>query len=150
MNAKKALKKLKKKAVKKVASSSNKQLSALKNNALGSVVTSQSRTSSSQSELVNELKGVANQAAMSAAYELAAPLNPLLSWFNDAGGVVDFTTSTKKASTPLPKQSANDAAPAFSVKSVGHLPLKSPPCKRCPALSNGICKCAAKKFRLSA
>ncbi|MEF1305113.1 hypothetical protein QTO17_24880, partial [Vibrio owensii] len=108
MNAKKALKKLKKKAVKKVASSSNKQLSALKNNALGSVVTSQSRTSSSQSELVNELKGVANQAAMSAAYELAAPLNPLLSWFNNAGGVVDFTTSTKKASTPRPKQSAND------------------------------------------
>ncbi len=150
MNAKKALKKLKKKTVKKMASSSHKQLSALKNNALSSPVTSKSHTFSSQSELVNELKGVANQAVMSAAYELAAPLNPLLSWFNDAGGVVDFTTSAKKASTPLPKQSANDAAPAFSVKSVGHLPLKSPPCKRCPALSNGICKCAAKKFRLSA
>lgn len=150
MKAKKALKKLKKKAVKKVASSSKKQLSALKNNSLGLSVSSRSHTSSSQSELVNDLKGVANQAAMSAAYELAAPLNPLLSWFNDAGGVVDFTTSNKMATTPLPKQSANDAAPAFSVKSVGHLPLKSPPCKRCPALTNGICKCAAKKFRLSA
>lgn len=95
MNAKKALKKLKKKTVRKMASSSHKQLSALKNNALGSPATSKSHTFSSQSELVNELKGVANQAVMSAAYELAAPLNPLLSWFNDAGGVVDFTTAPK-------------------------------------------------------
>lgn len=150
MNAKKALKKLKKKTVKKVASSSHKQLSALKNNALGNLGTSLSHTTSPQSELVDELKGVVNQAAMSAAYELAAPLNPLLSWFGDAGGMVDFTSTMKKASMPMPKQSANDAAPAFSVKSVGHLPLKSPPCKRCPALSNGICKCAAKKFKLIA
>ncbi len=40
MNAKKALKKLKKKTVRKMASSSHKQLSALKNNALGSPATS--------------------------------------------------------------------------------------------------------------
>ncbi len=148
MNAKKALKKLKKKAVKKVTSSSHKQLSALKIRPLKD--NSASRSSASQSALISELKGVANQAAINAAYELAAPLNPLLSWFNDTGGVVDFTTTPKKMSTPVPKQSANDAAPEFTVKSVGHLPLKTPPCKRCPALSNGICKCAAKKFRLSA
>lgn len=26
-------------------------------------------------------------------------------------------------------------------------PIKSPPCKKCPALEKGICKCARKKIR---
>lgn len=27
------------------------------------------------------------------------------------------------------------------------IPLKSPPCKRCPALDKGICKCAKKRLK---
>lgn len=33
-----------------------------------------------------------------------------------------------------------------NLQKILRLPLKSHPCKGCPALSKGICKCAAKKF----
>lgn len=144
MSAKKALKKLKKKAVKKVKSTSLNQLQSLKNTK-GSVSVSQA----SSSRLSAELKDVANDVAVSALSELAAPLSPVLSWLNGgmhSGGwesTPRVVTSTGKVAEP-----ANDSAP--KINSIAMLPLKSPPCKRCPALSNGICKCAAKKFKLSA
>lgn len=31
-------------------------------------------------------------------------------------------------------------------KNLIYLPLKSPPCKKCPALAKGKCKCAVKKI----
>ncbi len=145
MKAKKALKKLYKKSSKKAASHSLRQLKSLKNS------TSLSGSSSSQakSEISSELKDLAGQVLLSAAHELAQPLNPVLSWFDGGGGVVDLTSPANDPVTPkiskaniIPTQNPN--------RSVVSLPLKSPPCKRCPALQNGICKCAAKKFKMTA
>ncbi|MFB1077167.1 hypothetical protein [Photobacterium damselae] len=149
MSAKKTLKKLKKKAVKKVLSSSQKKLLNLEKG-------SESRKKGSvgdnfkRSALFDDLVQVTNQAALSAAYELAVPLKPILSWFDDASGIVDMTFSTREDDIRVAKQKTKyKDAQSLSVRSIGYLPLKSPPCKRCPALSNGICKCAAKKFKLN-
>ncbi|WP_441257544.1 hypothetical protein ACS18Q_06245 [Vibrio sp. Vf1514] len=150
MNSKKALKKLKKAVINGQLSGSKKQLRALEKQPGAHRPSTQHATSGNQPRLTEEVKTVANQALMQAANELIAPLNPLLSWFggiNVSGGV---TSASPRSKVSAIKQSANDASPIFAIKSVGHLPLKSPPCKRCPALSNGICKCAAKKFSLSA
>lgn len=148
MNSKKALKKLKKAVINGQLTGSKKQLRALEKQPGAHRPSTQHATSDNQPRLTEEVKTVANQALMQAANELIAPLNPLLSWFggiNVSGGV-----TSPRSNVSAIKQSANDASPIFAIKSVGHLPLKSPPCKRCPALSNGICKCAAKKFSLSA
>lgn len=150
MNSKKALKKLKKAVINSQLTGSKKQLRALEKQPGAHRPSTQHATSGNQPRLTEEVKTVANQALMQAANELIAPLNPLLSWFggiNVSGGV---TSTSPRSNVSAIKQSANDASSIFAIKSVGHLPLKSPPCKRCPALSNGICKCAAKKFSLSA
>ncbi|MGL6258605.1 hypothetical protein [Vibrio sp. WXL210] len=144
MKAKKALKKLKKSSQKALKSQSIKQLDALKSE----TQVRKGSTERSASQMSAELRQVANQAAKSALSELATPLNPLLSWFNEGG--IDWPTQTHGQSAPtqtasvVSRQTGN---PTPSVKSIVHLPLKSPPCKRCPALSNGVCKCAAKKFK---
>ncbi|WP_157509061.1 hypothetical protein [Ferrimonas futtsuensis] len=83
-----------------------------------------------------ELRAVTLQAGQSAVRELMAPLNPLLSWFNEGG--IDFSAAD---SSSRQIQSIRQPARPLSM-----LPLKSPPCKRCPALMGGQCKCAVKKF----
>ncbi|GAL17466.1 hypothetical protein JCM19235_6015 [Vibrio maritimus] len=143
MSAKKALKKLKKKVNKSTKNKSLKQLQSLK-----AVVGGKKEISRTSERLGDEILGVANEAAMSALSELAAPLTPVLSWLNGGQGTNWSPSQTSISSLPQNKRSANDGAP--KINSIAYLPLKSPPCKRCPALSNGICKCAAKKFKLTA
>ncbi|OLQ95058.1 hypothetical protein BIY21_07515 [Vibrio ponticus] len=144
MSAKKSLKKLKKKVVQQAQTRSLKQLKSLS-------LPEQSNkqvTQASNSAWRSEFKQVSQQALVNVASELAAPFNPVLSWFNDGNVItlppVGFASTT---SVETNKKSA-DARP--NMKSIVHLPMKSPPCKRCPALSNGVCKCAAKKLQKSA
>lgn len=144
MNAKKALKKLKKKTEKKLKGTAIKKLASIKIN-----------TKISQPQifkkntLSSELKNVTNQAMISAVSELAAPLNPILSWLN-GGDFIDLTRGEKTENKLDLNTHTNDSSTPPQIKSIVHLPMKSPPCKRCPALSGGICKCAAKKFKMSA
>jgi hypothetical protein len=152
MKAKKALKKLYKKSKQHSVSHSMDQLKSLKK----PLSSQQSATPNTDSNpLLDDFKDLAGQVALSAAQELAQPLNPILSWFNDGGGYVDLAPVQRKANKLDVRQAnliATSAQPANQpqLRSIGTLPLKSPPCKRCPALANGICKCAAKKFKMSA
>lgn len=146
MKAKKALKKLYKKANKKAPSASAQLLKQLKkkdDSSLGSVAHSSPANSSSK-----ELQELAEQVAISAVSELAKPLSPVISWLNDAP--FDISTSQRSAANTSSLSPAKPNQTLSNVSSIGRLPLKSPPCKRCPALQNGLCKCAAKKFQLSA
>ncbi|MGI2029664.1 hypothetical protein [Endozoicomonas acroporae] len=87
-----------------------------------------------------EVKSVVQGAIVSAARELAAPCNPLISWFQE-GNDVPFAAG---GVPPKPPQPA--VVKSRPEQSILHIPLKSPPCKQCPAKASGICKCAAKKF----
>ncbi|WP_163370099.1 hypothetical protein [Endozoicomonas acroporae] len=87
-----------------------------------------------------EVKSIVQDAVVSAARELAAPCNPLISWFQE-GNDAPF------ASVGVSSDSLQSAVEkSRREQSILHIPLKSPPCKQCPAKANGICKCAAKKF----
>ena len=144
MGAKKSLKKLKKKVEKKVQSKSMQQLGAL----ASSTQNSNRPQQNSSSQWQAEFKQVSQQALVNVASELAAPLNPLLSWFND-GNVIPMP-QMGRATSSTNGEIKKSAELRPNIKSIVHLPLKSPPCKRCPALSNGVCKCAAKKLQMSA
>ncbi|WP_114764958.1 hypothetical protein [Vibrio rhodolitus] len=144
MSAKKSLKKLKKNVMKKAQTRSLKQLQNL---SLPKQPTIHG-THASTSGWRNEFKQVSQQALVNVASELAAPLNPVLSWFHD-GNVISLP-SVGLATSPAVDGNKKDAQQRPTMKSIVHLPMKSPPCKRCPALSNGICKCAAKKLQMSA
>lgn len=91
----------------------------------------------------DELADIARQAGTDALTELATPLQPLLSWFNEgSSGYANQTLSTSTRLTSVATPPGNRAnSPALL-----RLPLKSPPCKRCPALIGDICKCAAKRL----
>lgn len=134
MSALKALNKLKKN--KRVAlTPSMLQLNNLKSSELPA----------SQHEPIREdLKKLSNQVVLSMVSELSVPLNPLLSWF-------------ETSNSPIIALPNRHIAQSARITSIGHKnaekrnlllmqPLKSPPCKRCPALAGGICKCARKKF----
>lgn len=148
MKTKKALKKLYKKASTKSPSASVLQLKKLKNRNAPSATTD--RKFSIDQNTKNELQDLAEQVAISAVSELAKPLNPIISWLNDAPSTRHTLSEPKRAANssgltpPQSRQTLNN------VTSIGRMPLKSPPCKRCPALQNGLCKCAAKKFQLTA
>lgn len=148
MKAKKALKKLYRKASSKSPSDSVLQLNKLRNNNPPS--TANERKLSIDQNTRNELQELAEHVAISAVSELAKPLNPIISWLNDAPNAIHIPsrhTQAANSSGLAPPQSRQTLT---NVTSIGRLPLKSPPCKRCPALQNGLCKCAAKKFQLTA
>ena len=150
MKAKKALKKLKKKVKVKSLSPSGELLSKLEkispNNDSGLKRANQVNSSA----IKQELKELAGQAAVSAASELIQPLNPIISWFNDAPNF-DIPTHQSNGSNQSHQPSNVIALSSNNSSSViGRLPLKSPPCKKCPALQSGLCKCAQKKFKLTA
>lgn len=145
MGAKKSLKKLKKK-VEKVQSKSLKQLKGLAASTPSAVAKEQVSGSAWQAEF----KQVSQQALVDVASELAAPLNPVLSWFNEGSSTSFQSLGQSLTSTPQTSGAKKDALTRPNVRSIVHLPMKSPPCKRCPALSNGVCKCAAKKLQKSA
>jgi hypothetical protein len=132
MNTKKTLKKLKKKA-KKTSSQSLKQLKNL---------AKIENTPESSYRLRAELQNVSQQALVSALSELTTPLNPILSWFNEGNTSSHRVNQFHSAglSPPVFKDVASQKI------SLTTLPLKSPPCKRCPALTGGRCKCAMKKI----
>ncbi|MEI6896920.1 MAG: hypothetical protein V5786_05435 [Psychromonas sp.] len=130
MNTKKALKKLKKKASK-VSKHSVSQLSKTMMN-----------TVSINDELKHEIKQLSQQALSSAISELSTPLTPLLSWFNGGTNSIEIYSAKRKQATPsIPVNNQ------YNVKTqLAQFPLKSPPCKSCPARENGLCKCAMKKL----
>lgn len=139
MGVKHPLKKLKKEVVK-VQSKSLQQLKELSAHRVNTDQHANHHISHWQSEF----KQVSQQTLVNVASELVVPLNPVLSWFNE-GISTEFVGSRNKG-VGIKK----DVNVRPNVKSIVHLPLKSPPCKRCPALSNGVCKCAAKKLKISA
>lgn len=164
MDTKKALKKLKKQS-KKYAKKNDAlvQLKKLKKKPQSSNHQHENKLSQHNnafSGLKKELSEAANQAMINAAYELASPLKPVLSWFSHDNSLIDLRYITpehaeKTADEAQPKRveanaTTNVATKNITTRTIEHLPLKSPPCKRCPALQNGICKCAAKRFQKSA
>ncbi|MGF1834253.1 hypothetical protein [Photobacterium sanguinicancri] len=140
VDAKKALKKLKKKTLIQPSRSAKKLMS------LGKTLSVRSRLNIDES-VKREMKDISHQALVDAVSELATPLNPLLSWFNEGSSVpmtlafAGGSSTTVKRVMPIPEQSN----PKISL---ARMPLKSPPCKRCPAMGAGLCKCAVKKFGL--
>ncbi len=75
--------------------------------------------------------------------ELAGPFNPIFSWFDTSSQQVFSITkvsSFSAHSSGFPNHTDTSMKPA----PLTMLPLKSPACKRCPALSGGQCKCAIK------
>lgn len=82
--------------------------------------------------------------------EVSKPLRPLLDWFNHTGSVGLVLDSLQaKRSNPTPQPFSNNmriSTKAISTPAILRLPLKSPPCKRCPAKMGGVCQCAAKRF----
>ncbi len=89
-----------------------------------------------------ELLDIAKSAGKVALIEAAGPLKPILSWLNEDSyiNVVDVSHchTNSKQQVASPKQS-------HTAQHIARLPLKSPPCKRCPALRGGLCKCALKR-----
>ncbi|WP_070964229.1 hypothetical protein [Vibrio sonorensis] len=143
MKAKKAIKKLIKKQKKAVLSPSLKKLKSLKNSDSAHL----NKRQGSSTPISDEIKQVAEQALLSAGRELATPLNPILSWFNEGGFAANYDLYTQPATGDKTQQTSSVKP---KIKSVVNLPLKSPPCKRCPALNSGLCKCAVKKFGMTA
>lgn len=94
---------------------------------------------------VAEVKQVSQQAVISMVSELATPLQPVLSWFNDGGARQPLATALSQSSPPI--ASVTKVSGAVNPRlALAKVPLKCPPCKRCPALGGGLCQCAAKKF----
>ncbi|OBT15544.1 hypothetical protein A9264_12820 [Vibrio sp. UCD-FRSSP16_10] len=164
MDASKALKKLKKKSVKKIK---NKKVDKLKNLRL-ETGNADKTNHHSNDKLKGEIQSVVNQVMIDAAVELATPLKPILSWFNDHQGYQsdfveilgsDESISQKVKEAPVtPVAKKRVEKPVVQPQKISIQPananlyvaFKSPACKRCPALKNGICKCAAKRYQLSA
>ena len=148
MSSKSALKKLKKKS-KKLTTKSLTQLNALTANS--------SKVARIQPQLKKELGQLSEQVIGDVVSELIHPLSPLISWFNDGGSRARMTP-TSRVNTPINQPANEEVAVVNSVannpvqiqpRSIAQVPLKSPPCKRCPALAGGNCKCAMKKFNIS-
>lgn len=95
--------------------------------------------------LTGDLKQVGRQTGEAMARELLVPFSPLLSWFDDAPSIQLGSV----APTLSQQASANSGVPGSNAAAIARLPLKSPPCKRCPAQMGGLCKCAMKKFALA-
>lgn len=93
-------------------------------------------TDSIWSELSQEVMG-------NVLVEVSKPLKPLLDWFDHGGYNTPISRQpAKTASAGNMRIQPNSMAPPAILR----LPFKSPPCKRCPAKSGGICQCAAKRF----
>lgn len=83
--------------------------------------------------------------------EVSKPLRPLLDWFNYTGAVglvIDNLKPKSRNHSTLQPFSGNMRIETKTIQSpaILRLPLKSPPCKRCPAKMGGVCQCAAKRF----
>ena len=137
----KALKKLKKKAFTK-QNHSMRQLKKLSDQNLTKITDNQHKN---QWEI--DLKNLSGQVAMDMASELLVPANPILSWF----GTNSYALKLNNAPTI---RSISYSAPSSTNQSsnrhvLATTPMKTPPCKKCPALNSGLCKCAVKKFNIT-
>ena len=121
MKAKKALKKLKKKKNKFKSKVFKPHNSMIIDN---------------HSAVKAEAKAIGEVVTAQILTELSAPLTPILSWFDGSGSVLAGKNLKRKTRVRFQSNTRNLAA----------LPLKSPPCKSCPARSGGLCKCALKRF----
>ena len=144
VGSKNALKKLIKKS-KKVTNSSLRHLNSLAANGDNSQQVS--------SSLASELNQLSYKVIGNVVQELTPPLSPILSWFSEERSANQANTSSKSAG---PATTLDNATVVKSIKimpkksvSILQIPLKSPPCKRCPAKMGGNCKCAAKKLNIS-
>ncbi|MCL1128700.1 hypothetical protein [Shewanella sairae] len=144
MGSKSALKKLMKKS-QKVSSRSLKQLNSLAAN--------NDKKQHISPNLAAELNQLSYKVIGNVVQELTPPLSPILSWLNDGIAVNQARGSIRPAIQPatdanLPAVTSIKMMPKKSV-SILQIPLKSPPCKRCPAKMGGNCKCAAKKLNIN-
>lgn len=102
----------------------------------------------------SEFKQAANQAILNAINELSESMNPKLSWVdaNKSDSEKSSYSEARRRKEKLWKNhglvSKTKSTPA-TLPSID-VPYKSPACKRCPALSNGLCKCAMKRVPKSA
>lgn len=137
MSAKIALKKLKKQT-KKIEKNSLKQLHKLVNTTDQRVLR--------HSELHNEIKDLSQDVIVSMMSELKTPLEPVISWFKEGLDSVEQSREivAKRQISPRDKRQRRTVN-----HTIMNIPLKSPACKTCPALKNGSCKCAMKKFKNS-
>jgi len=95
--------------------------------------------------LRNELRKVSNQTLVSIVVELIAPFNPLLSWFNEGSSFrVSTNMNGHKSHTVIGRASLL----SLEKNRIAYTPLKSPPCKKCPAVNGDMCRCAMKKFAI--
>jgi hypothetical protein len=145
VSSSKALKKLKKKT-KRISNQSRLQLQSLKraeHEQASKAVLSHRRP------LQHDLKQLSGQVLKDVAIELAAPLHPLLSWFGEGRGisrlgiVVASRSDFRGVSAPASQLTPENHSSSLSLAAI---PLKSPPCKKCPSLQGGLCRCAIKKF----
>ncbi|MEI6859063.1 MAG: hypothetical protein V5788_04650, partial [Shewanella sp.] len=93
-------------------------------------------------ELKHEIKQVSRQTLSSVVSELSTPLTPLLSWFNEGTNLIEISSIVWQQKTQLKPVNNKHNAKIH----LAQFPLKSPPCKSCPARQNGLCKCAMKKL----
>jgi len=93
--------------------------------------------------LRGDLKKLSNEVVISMVSELSAPLNPVISWFEINHRAMNFSSFQLPSSNKIKTISVKKVSQKNSLLM---RPLKSPPCKRCPALVGSPCKCACKKF----
>ncbi len=90
----------------------------------------------------SELAQIAKHSGLEVLSEMKAPLNPILSWFDEAPAITLRSKPSASIGGPINTTQQNQ-----TTTSLARLPLKSPPCKKCPALKSGLCKCALKRFK---
>jgi len=97
----------------------------------------------------SQLIALVKQTGLEALNEVKTPLNPILSWFDEAQTIPlgkQYGRQQGEDSKSEVKRTGVVASTADN-QHLARLPMKSPPCKRCPALSGGLCKCALKRLK---
>ena len=146
MNAKSALKKLAKSS-KRRPTSAQRHLKRLRS----SPIKLESQNTKLRG-IPQELKAVSGDVLSAAAAELSAPLNPVLSWFNEAPVPLTPQFQPRESSSSSAKRAkrvSRNPKSALQPRTPSHLamvPFKSPPCKKCPAKQGAMCHCAMKKY----
>ncbi|MGF1720683.1 hypothetical protein L4D20_11660 [Vibrio kyushuensis] len=114
------------------------------------------------SSMPTELREAANQAILNAINEITDSFTPTISWVdgNDEPRCEDELKETHAYSESKRRKEklwrshglvkASNTIQSSSIIPTADVPLKSPPCKSCPALQLGLCKCAMKRLQKSA
>ncbi|AGH80514.1 hypothetical protein PCNPT3_02860 [Psychromonas sp. CNPT3] len=102
--------------------------------------------------LQSELLHIVKQGGSEFIAEIKIPLLPIISWFNDTNNTLDSNTfQEKKQKTKNknkdPKKTKKENEKRLNIVTFSSKAFKNPPCKKCPALNKGLCKCALKYFK---